>query len=114
MQGNWGLVKVTTMATKGSITREKILNKAIGLIHHQGIESTSISALQAATGMTKGSLYFHFKSKDEVTLAALEKARGEFYAFLDDALTGKTPGDGLYKFFESVAEKHKALGFAGG
>jgi AcrR family transcriptional regulator len=107
-------VEVIIMPNKGTTTRERILSKAIGLIHQRGIESTSINDLQTATGITKGSLYFHFKNKEAVTQAALEKARAEFFAFLDAALTGKTPGEGLDNFFNKVVEKHKALRFAGG
>jgi TetR/AcrR family transcriptional regulator, transcriptional repressor for nem operon len=102
------------MPNKGTLTRERILATAVGLIHQRGIGATSINDLQAATGMTKGSLYFHFKSKDAVTLAALEKARMDFLSFLDSALTGKTPGDRLDAFFRKVVEKHRALGFTGG
>jgi len=102
------------MSSKGSITRERILNEAIGLIHRRGIESTSISDLQAATGMTKGSLYFHFRNKEEMTQTALEKAKTEFLAFLDSVLAGKTPGEGLDKFFKSVVEKHRETRFVGG
>jgi AcrR family transcriptional regulator len=102
------------MPTKGTKTRERILSKAIGLIQRRGIESTSINDLQTATGMTKGSLYFHFKNKEAVAQAALEKAGAEFLAFLDSALAGKTPGEGLDNFFKEVVVKHKAVGFVGG
>jgi AcrR family transcriptional regulator len=107
-------IEVIIMPNKGMITRELILSKAIGLIHQHGIESTSINDLQSATGLTKGSLYFHFKNKEAVTHAALEKAKADFFVFLDAALAGKTPGEGLNNFFHKVVEKHKALRFAGG
>jgi TetR/AcrR family transcriptional repressor of nem operon len=102
------------MPTKGTITKERILSKAIGLIQRRGIASTSINDLQKATGMTKGSLYFHFKNKDAVAHAALEKARTDHLAFLDSALAGKTPGEALNNFFREVVAKHKAVGFVGG
>ncbi len=102
------------MSPKGSITKERILNEALGLMNRRGIESTSISDLQTATGMTRGSLYFHFMSKEALTRAVLEKAKAEFLVFLDAALAGKTPGEGLDKFFKSVVGKHKAVGFVGG
>ncbi len=102
------------MPTKGTMTKEKILREAIGLFHQRGIEATSINDLQSATGMTKGSLYFHFKNKDAVAKAAIRKAGLEFLVFLDTALAGKTPGERLDNFFRRVVEKHKALRFVGG
>jgi TetR/AcrR family transcriptional repressor of nem operon len=102
------------MAPRGEVTREKILDEAIRLYNRQGIESTSINDLLAVTGLTKGSLYFHFQSKDELSCAVLEKAKVLFLEFLDKALTGKTPGESLDNFFKQVVETHKSAGFVGG
>jgi TetR/AcrR family transcriptional repressor of nem operon len=102
------------MAPRGVVTKEKIIDEAIRLYNKQGIESTSINDLIAVTGLTKGSLYFHFQSKDELSFAALEKAKIRFLEFLDKALTGKTPGEGLENFFKRVVETHRSTGFVGG
>jgi TetR/AcrR family transcriptional repressor of nem operon len=102
------------MAAKGEITREKILDGAIRLFNQQGIESTSINDIIDAMGMTKGSLYFHFQSKDDLTHAVLTKAKTEFAGFLESALTGKTPGEKLDSFFKHAVEKQRKAGFVGG
>lgn len=100
--------------SKGEATREKILETAAELIHRKGFGATSINDLLEATGLKKGSLYFHFPGKDALGLAILEKARADFLLFLDAALSGATPGNRLGNFLNKVMKTHKGMGFVGG
>ncbi len=102
------------MISKGEETKEKILEAAAKLIHRKGFGATSINDLLDATGIKKGSLYFHFPGKDALGLALLEKARSEFMDFLDTSLTGSTPGKRLDNFLNQVMETHKGRDFVGG
>ncbi|MBT1688677.1 TetR/AcrR family transcriptional regulator [Dawidia soli] len=86
-------------------TRETILKKSGVLFNTQGYKATSISQITDATGFTKGAIYRHFGSKDD-----LEK---ETLAFLSNILfeklrviivQEKNAVDklrGIFKFFES-------------
>ena len=47
-------------------TKEKILKKSGLLFNTQGYKSTSLSDITTATGFTKGAIYRHFKSKEEL------------------------------------------------
>jgi TetR/AcrR family transcriptional repressor of nem operon len=102
------------MATKGDITREKILKAARNLFNTKGFGATSINDLVNASGLQKGSIYFHFPGKDAIALTVLEEASNSFMAFLADSLTGESPGLCLENFFRNVMEKHLATGFVGG
>jgi len=102
------------MATKGDITREKILEAARYLFNTKGFGATSINDLVDASGLQKGSIYFHFSGKDAIGLTVLEEARNSFMDFLADSLTGDSPGLCLENFFGNVMEKHLATGFVGG
>jgi TetR/AcrR family transcriptional repressor of nem operon len=102
------------MKSRGEATRDKILEAAAELIHRQGFGATSINDLLAATGLKKGSLYFHFPGKDALGLAFLEKARTEFLEFLDTSLSGETPGKCLDNFLTQVMKTHKGRDFVGG
>lgn len=102
------------MPTKGEITREKILIEATQVFHRKGFLTTTINDLLNATGMTKGNLYFHFASKEEVGLEVLQQARYAFRQFLDDALKGDTPGARLDSFFRHAMERNRSKGFVGG
>ena len=100
--------------SKGSLTKEKIIAEATRLVHRKGFEATTINDLVKATGLKKGCLYFHFSGKEELSLAILEKAKGDFFSFLDSILSGKTPGDRLNNLFKGLLDAQKNTGFAGG
>lgn len=51
------------MQTKGELTREKIIREARQIVNRKGLMDTSISDIISATGLKKGSLYFHFSGK---------------------------------------------------
>lgn len=102
------------MKSKGEETKNKILETATDLIHRQGFGATTINDLLEATGIKKGSLYFHFASKDAIGLAILKNSRARFLDFLDRSLVGATPGERLDNFFAKVVTIHKGKGFVGG
>lgn len=58
--------------------REHLVDTAIGLFQKHGFHATGIDAILAAAGVSKKTLYHHFRSKDELILAALKKHEGVF------------------------------------
>lgn len=55
-------------------TIEKILNVSAKLFIEKGYENTSIQdIIDQLGGLTKGAIYHHFKSKEEIMLAVMEK-----------------------------------------
>lgn len=52
--------------------RSKLLGAALSLIRTQGYSATSVDKLCAAAGVTKGAFFHHFKSKDELAVAAAD------------------------------------------
>jgi TetR/AcrR family transcriptional repressor of nem operon len=102
------------MKTKGEIARERILEVARELFNTKGFNATTISDLVAATGMQKGSLYFHFSGKDAIAREVLSEATAEFMDFLSKALGGANPGACIDNFFQCALEKHLGNGFVGG
>jgi TetR/AcrR family transcriptional repressor of nem operon len=63
-----------TMSVKGELTRKKIIKKSLQLFSVKGYFNTSISDILQATGLTKGGLYCHFKSKEDVWRAVYDDA----------------------------------------
>lgn len=55
--------------------KERIIHESLRQFSTKGFMSTSISDILAAVGSSKGGLYNHFKSKEELFLAALSEAR---------------------------------------
>ncbi len=54
-------------------TRELILEKAEALLLERGFAGTSIDEILAATGITKGAFFYHFKTKAELARALVER-----------------------------------------
>ncbi len=52
--------------------KEEILKEAVKLFKLQGYHDTSMADIADACGLLKGSLYHHFKSKDDIGLESLK------------------------------------------
>lgn len=66
-------------AARGAVTREHLITVATRLFAERGYEATSIDAVLHAAGVSRGSLYHHFRGKDalfEAVLEALEVSVG--------------------------------------
>lgn len=53
-------------------TRERIIEAAGKLFHIEGIRAVSLDAVAEKSGLTKRTLYYHFRSKDDLIAACLE------------------------------------------
>jgi AcrR family transcriptional regulator len=53
-------------------TRNRILSAASKLFYGEGIRAVSVDAVADKAGITKRTLYYHFKSKDDLVAAYLE------------------------------------------
>jgi len=62
------------MATKGIQTRRKIIAESLQLFSVKGYYNTSVSDILMASGLTKGGLYGHFASKEDIWYAVYEEA----------------------------------------
>lgn len=62
----------------GEKTKQHIAEKATELFSQKGYLATSIEDICQATGASKGSLYYHFKSKEYLFLYLLEKQYTEW------------------------------------
>jgi len=62
------------MASKGMQTRQDIIEKSLQVFSVKGYFNTSINDILAATGLTKGGLYGHFRSKEDIWYAVYDQA----------------------------------------
>ena len=54
-------------------TREKLLDAAECLLLVEGYSRTSVDAVCEKASLTKGGLYHHFKTKEDLAIATLER-----------------------------------------
>ena len=79
-------------------TRSTILDVALDLIQRQSISGVSFQALAKQVGIKKGSMYYHFESKDELAMAVLDRAASDLTASFERG-AGKTAQQRLQYFF---------------
>jgi AcrR family transcriptional regulator len=58
---------------RAKATREAIIAGAAAVFEEHGYGSASLSQVSDAAGVTKGALYFHFQSKEELARAVIEE-----------------------------------------
>ena len=53
--------------------RERILETTLELVIRQGFAATTVDQILEKTGLTKGAFFYHFKSKDDLASALVER-----------------------------------------
>lgn len=76
---------MTTDARPVEDTRSRLLATALGLFTEHGVEGTSLQMIADALGVTKAAVYYHFRTKSEITEAVAEPALRELETILDEA-----------------------------
>ena len=77
--------------TRTAATHEAILTAAIDLFNKSGTAAISTNHIAAAAGISPGNLYYHFKNKEDLFLAMLQRDHERTIASLQSAADG--PGD---------------------
>jgi AcrR family transcriptional regulator len=60
------------------VGKQHLTDQAITLFRSKGYSATSIDDIVKSCGITKGSLYYHFRSKEELALAAMDQVHRYF------------------------------------
>ncbi len=63
---------------KGQQTRATILDAALGLASHMGLEGLSIGALADVTQMSKSGVFAHFGSREELQISVIREYHARF------------------------------------
>lgn len=92
-------------------TVQQILNVAAQLFTDKGFEKTSIQDIIVALGMSKGAVYHHFRSKEEILEAVMEQQFNYTAQMLDHLVTNTTTTparDKLVQILEHVVSDQQA------
>ncbi|MEV7551267.1 TetR family transcriptional regulator [Amycolatopsis sp. NPDC089917] len=93
-------------------TRTRLLNTALRLFTEHGVEGTSLQMIADALGVTKAAVYYHFKTKAEITESVAEPVLLELEGIVDDARAQRTRGaqiDHLLDGFVDLVVRHRSL-----
>ena len=77
-------------AAQGRATRVQLIEVATSLFADHGYEGTSIEAVLAAAGVSRGALYHHFAGKEALFRAVLEAVSDRITAEVTEAISGCT------------------------
>ncbi len=71
-------LRASKPAHKGQQTRAAILDAALGLASHVGLEGLSIGALAEVTQMSKSGVFAHFGSREELQISVVREYNAKF------------------------------------
>jgi AcrR family transcriptional regulator len=95
--------------------RDELVQKALQTFYRNGFQATGMDMLAAETGISKTSMYKHFRTKDDLILAVLrlrdEQFRNWLFRRLEDL--ADTPRGQLIALFDALGEWFKEPGFCG-
>ena len=98
------------MPAKQSQARANIVDTARDLFYHQGYSATSYADISKQTGLGKGNIHYHFKSKDNILKAVAEQRTEAVRALLEEwTLDCGTPYDCIERFITMVEDNAEDL-----
>ena len=90
----------TAPAPRRELTRDALLTAALSAFSNEGYDAVRVEEVAAAAGVSVGSVYVHFESKQGLYVAAVERA----FAMLEDAMAS------AYDEYRSPAAQVDAAG----
>jgi AcrR family transcriptional regulator len=75
----------------GELSRERILDAATEIAAERGYEGTSIALVSAKCGLPASSIYWHFKDKDDLIAAVIERSFASWLAAWQFPAEGDAP-----------------------
>ncbi|MGA5428098.1 TetR family transcriptional regulator [Streptomyces koyangensis] len=91
----------------GVESRQRILDAAVEIAGERGYEGTSIAAVSAACGLPASSIYWHFKDKDDLIAAVIERSFDTWLAAI--TLPGEECGSPLERAVAVAGNVAKSL-----
>lgn len=86
--------------------RRQILDAARQVFSQKGFEATNVSDVAAAAGVSQGTIYHYFDSKDDLFMAVFEEwlTTCAYQGYAESALTADTTADRLRVFAQTAAQ----------
>lgn len=69
---------------KSKRSKDQIIQAALSLFSNKGYKETTMADLVTVTGLSKGAVYHHFKSKEEILQLLMEKETISLSTFLEE------------------------------
>lgn len=89
-------------------TPERILNAAEDIFAEKGYSATSLGDVADRVGIRSPSLYNHFKNKEALYEAVLERLLADFSAPLAELEGGPVTNERVFQWLETIVRQHHA------
>lgn len=89
--------------------RERLVDSARELIHHQGVERTTLAEVADVADVPPGNVYYYFKTKDDLVEAAIDAHRAEIEALLASLERHRTPQARLKALVRAFADQRDVV-----
>ncbi|HEY5729206.1 MAG TPA: TetR/AcrR family transcriptional regulator [Anaerolineales bacterium] len=90
--------------------KSQIITAAEGIFTQKGFGQARMDDIAEETGLSKGTLYLYFKSKDDLIIAILDRIfQREFKAFEQSDLTRMSASDAIGLFVDTVVKDIKLM-----
>lgn len=83
--------------------KEAILQVATKLFSEKGFKETRMSELSKITGAAEGTIFYHFKNKEEIFLAILEDFKGDIVKEFQQYIAERSFGTGLERMEGAIS-----------
>ncbi len=78
--------------TPATGTRDRLLDAAATVVHRDGAQALTLDAVAKQAAVSKGGLLYHFKSKNDLVQAMIERWLGQFGHEMEEADTAFVRG----------------------
>jgi len=101
------------MSPKPDVSEERkdqIMNAAEEVFSQKGFSDARMDDIAEETGLSKGTLYLYYKSKDDLIIAILDRIfQREFRVFENLDLTSMSATDAIWSFAETTSKDVKMM-----
>jgi AcrR family transcriptional regulator len=91
--------------TKDEILKEKILDGADKLFQKYGLDKTTMEEIAREAGKGKSTLYYYFKSKEEIFDAIIQREKNEFFNYVQEEVSKAPTAVEKLKVFVTIRFK---------
>ena len=91
---------------KGDETKDKILEVSLDLLHKRGYFATSINNIIDNSGVKKGSIYFHYRSKEILIIEVLNQAIERYEKQISDGVSHENASDQILDMIDAITGYH--------
>lgn len=95
--------RITSRQAQAIKTRNKILKTAVDMMQKKGFDNITIKGISKNAGVSVGSFYYYFNSKEDILLDIFHKA-DDYFIENNDKFKLDTAADSIIEFFSHYAK----------